>query len=64
MPVSYKIYRDAGLTELIATIPATGSLRYADQNRQQNVIYTYYLVSVDQYGDVSNPVEVIVTQKC
>ena len=64
VPVSYKIYRDAGLTDLIATVPATGPLQYADQNLQQNVTYTYYLVSVDQYGDTSNPVEVIVTQKC
>jgi hypothetical protein len=63
-PVSYKIYRDAGLTDLVATIPSTGPLQYTDQNTQAGVAYTYYIVSVDQNGDISSSVQITVTPNC
>jgi YVTN family beta-propeller protein len=63
-PVSYKIYRDAGLTDLVATVPATSALKFVDHNRVANVTYTYYLVSVDSQGDASSAVEVIVNAPC
>jgi len=60
-PVNYKIYRDASLTQLVATVPASGTLQYEDHNRQPNTMYTYYLVSIDGSGNVSAPVSVVVT---
>lgn len=60
-PVSYKLYRDAGLTELIATVPAGGVLQYQDHNRQYNTTYSYYVVSVGANGVLSQPASVIVT---
>ena len=63
-PVSYKIYRDAGLTNLVATVPATSVLKFVDHNRVANVTYTYYIVSVDAQADVSTAVEVVVNSAC
>ena len=63
-PVSYKIYRDVDLTQLVAIVPTTGSLKYIDHNRQANVTYMYYLVSVDVQGNVSTSVEVVVNTAC
>jgi YVTN family beta-propeller protein len=63
-PVAYKIYRDPGLTELVATVPANGPLQYYDHNRQPNVIYSYYIVSVDGNGNVSTASSVTVTKPC
>ena len=64
LPVSYSIYRDALLTDLIATIPATELLIFLDHNTQPNVTYTYYIVGINAVGTTSNPVVVTVTQSC
>lgn len=64
LPVSYSIYRDAELTDLIAVIPATQPLIYLDHNRSPNVVYTYYIVGVNSVGTTSAPVVVTVTQDC
>lgn len=53
-PVAYAIYRDPGLTQLIATVPAT-VLQYYDANQLPNVVTTYYIVSVDSSGNISTP---------
>ncbi len=63
-PVSYQIYRDAALTQLVATVPVSGILQYDDHNRNPNINYTYYIVAVDGSGDVSEPVITTVTQSC
>jgi YVTN family beta-propeller protein len=63
-PSSYNIYRDAALTELVATVPASGTLQYYDHNRNSNVIYTYYITAVDSSGDQSTPANVTVTRSC
>ncbi len=55
-PANYNIYRDAALTQLIATIPATSPLIYLDHNRQPSVMYSYYIVSIDASGNVSSPI--------
>ncbi len=60
-PVSYKIFRDSALTDLLATVPGTAPLHYYDQNRASGVNYTYYLVSVSSDGTYSAPVSVTVT---
>lgn len=64
-PISYSLYRDAALTDLIATIPATTQpLQYLDHNVQPDVIYTYYLVGNDSNGVQSAPVAIVVNQSC
>lgn len=64
LPVSYSIYRDAGLTDLAGTVLATEPFIFFDHNRQQNVTYTYYIVGTNAVGTTSNPVAVTVTQSC
>ena len=65
-PIAYNIYRDPALTELVATVPATATspLQYYDHNRQPNITYSYYIVSVDAYGNMSAVNSVTVTQAC
>ena len=64
VPTSYQIYRDAALTDLVATVPANGNLCFKDHNRICNATDTYYIVSVDQFGDLSFPAVIIPTQNC
>jgi YVTN family beta-propeller protein len=63
-PVAYKIYRDAYLTDLVATVPASGALQYYDHDRNPRIVYSYYIVSVDGSGNVSTANSVTVTQSC
>lgn len=62
LPISYSIYHDAALTNLIATIPATTPLIYLDHDRQPNTTYTYYIVGTNAAGTTSIPVVVTITQ--
>lgn len=63
LPVSYSIYRDAALIDLIAVVPATQMpTQYLDHNRQSGVTYTYYIVGTNGAGTTSDPVVVTVTQ--
>jgi len=64
LPVSYSIYRDAGLTDLAGTVLASQSLQFFDHNRTPGVIYTYYIVGTNSVGTTSYPVAVTVTQNC
>lgn len=64
LPVSYTIYRDAQLTQVVATISATQPLQFLDHNRTPNVAYTYYIVGVNAVGTTSNPIVVTATQNC
>ncbi len=52
-PVQYKIYRDAALTDLAGTVPAT-QLKFKDRNRMQGQTYTYYIIAVDASGGTSS----------
>lgn len=54
-PVAYKIYSDAGLTNLLATIPATDPLLYVIHNSNPRVVSTYYIVSIDDTDTASAP---------
>jgi len=49
-PEFYRIYRNAQLTDLVATVPACGVLEYKDKNRQKGRTYTYYIVSGNLNG--------------
>ena len=61
-PVSYKIYRDAALTQLIETVPGSQT-QYKDHNRRKKVVYTYYVVAVFSSGSTSAPGLIVVTPK-
>lgn len=56
LPVAYRIYRNAALTDLAGTVPASGELVFYDHNRKKGVVYTYYIVSVGSTGTISTPV--------
>lgn len=61
---TYRVYRDAGLTDLAGTVPYTGAqqqLPFLDHNRQQGVTYSYYIVSIDAQGHASAPASIIVS---
>lgn len=64
LPVNYSIYRDAELTDVVATIPATGDLVFYDHQRIPGVVYTYYIVGTNAAGTTSYPVAVTVTANC
>lgn len=59
-PVSYIIFSNKALTHHLATIPANGHLRFEASNRKKHHTYVYYIVSVDQFGRESSPIEVII----
>jgi len=63
-PIYYNISRDAALTDLITTIPATDPNVYEDHNRVKGVTYTYYIVAVDVNGTNSVPAFVSITMNC
>jgi YVTN family beta-propeller protein len=60
LPISYSLYRDAALTDLVALIPATEPLEFLDHNREPNKTYTYYLIGTNNVGTTSVPVVVTV----
>ncbi len=64
LPVSYQIYADAALTQLLATIPATQPLQFYVHNRMPNTTYNYYLLGVNAVGTSSNPVVITASQSC
>jgi PKD repeat protein len=60
LPIAYRIYRDAALTDLIATVPSNGELKFEDNNREKDKSYTYYILSVSASGAVSTPVSITI----
>ncbi len=56
--VAYKIFRNKQLTELLAVIPSHETLKFKDHNRKKGKTYHYYIVSVDQFGNMSAPSKV------
>lgn len=55
-PVTYKIFRNASLTQLIAIVPAADKKNcYKDHNRKKNGKDTYYIISVGANGEESLP---------
>lgn len=59
-PVAFRIYRDSKLTELAAVIPAHEKLQFKDHNRKKGRTYRYFVVTVDQVGNLSAPASVVV----
>ncbi len=65
LPVSYSVYRDADLTQLISTISASQpTATFYDHNTNPNATYTYYVVGTNAYGTTSAPIAVTVNQNC
>jgi|GEM_PF-1316660 hypothetical protein len=62
-PIEYKLYYDANLTQLVATVPGT-TFSYQDPNLSPNQTYTYYIISIDTFGHSSAAISVTVTQSC
>ncbi len=64
LPVGYRIYRDAALTNLIGTVSANKRpLEFRDCHVRKNTVYTYYIVSVSAANTISAQVLVIVQPK-
>jgi YVTN family beta-propeller protein len=59
-PVSYRIYRDAALTHLVAKISAKHRLEFEDHQRKKGRKYTYFIVSVDSLDQQSSPVNLVI----
>ncbi len=64
LPVSYSIYRDAALTQLIGIVSADDTLEFLDHNCKSDITYTYYITGTNVAGTTSLPVSVTVTQDC
>ena len=54
--VSYEIYPNAALTDLVGKVKNRCPYRFEDGNRKKNKTYTYYIVSVNSEGLKSPPV--------
>ncbi|HSX03428.1 MAG TPA: hypothetical protein VLG76_01720 [Rhabdochlamydiaceae bacterium] len=57
-PSGYMIFRDAALTDRIATLPNT-VFEYLDHNRMPKHLYSYFVVAV-QNGSLSTPIEITI----
>ena len=58
--VSYQIYRDRHLKKHIATLSSHEELQFKDHNREKDKTYTYFIVSINQFGNRSKAAKVIV----
>ncbi len=63
LPVNYYIYRDAALTDLVATLPGSQT-HFTDEDVEHGKRYTYYIVGINEAGTMSEPVEVVVQKNC
>ncbi len=59
-PVAYRMYRDPALTKLVVEISANERLRFEDRYRKKGKTYHYFVVSVDEAGNVSVPAKLSV----
>ena len=60
----YEIFTDPYLYNRIATISAAEPLIYEIPDLDPSMTYTYYIVSFDSYGHMSEPASITVTQTC
>jgi YVTN family beta-propeller protein len=61
LPTIYNVYRDAALTDLAATIPATGPLMFQEYVSPGST-QSYYVTGTDGVGVVSPAASVVITQ--
>ena len=55
--VKYLLFRNG---TLIATVPASGPLKFIDHDRPKNQVDTYTLIAVDAFGIQSQPITIVV----
>jgi DNA-binding beta-propeller fold protein YncE len=60
-PVSYNIYRDAALTQLVASVPANV---FSYNDSVSNGTSTYYIVAIDAQNNASLTASTTVTSHC
>lgn len=58
LPISYSIYRDIQLTDLVGTVLATQPFVFFDTNINPNINYNYFIVGTNKVGTSSIPVHV------
>lgn len=63
-PAGYRIYRDAAMQYPITTVLASAPLEYYDHNRSPYSIDTYYIVSIDAFGNYSAAATTQATMPC
>ncbi len=56
--VAYKIFRNKQLSQLLATVSNQETLIFEDHNLKPGRAYSYYIVSVDQFDNISAPVKI------
>lgn len=57
LPISYSIYRDIQLTDLVGTVLATEPFVFLDNNINPNITYNYYIIGTNKVGTSSYPVK-------
>lgn len=58
--VAYKIFRDSHLNKLLAVISSQQPLKFEDHNRKKGKTNTYFIVSIDSFGNISTPATVTI----
>lgn len=63
-PVAFRIYRDECLTKFVGEVSAECTsqckFRFVDKVLAKRRIFTYFVVSVDKFGNISQPAKVII----
>lgn len=59
-PVAYRIYRDPALKKLVGEVSARRKLEFSDPKRRKGKAYSYFIVSVDRFGNFSRPAKVVI----
>lgn len=60
--VSYKIYRNSLQNKPIGEVPSKKPLTFVDRSIKKGKRYTYYVVSINELGISSKPIEVATTE--
>lgn len=60
--VSFSIFRDPGLTQLVTKISTNGSssLQFCEHGRKKGQCCTYFVVATDTFGDKTEPISITV----
>lgn len=59
-PIGYKIYRLPQLKKAIGNVSAFFPLEFKDHNRKKAKTYTYLIIAVDEFGNVSPPASITI----
>lgn len=59
VPVSYNVYADAELSQLLASVSSHDTLTYKAHHLEKHATYSYYIVSMDSLGNRSSAVGIV-----